>query len=329
MDALTRPGLLAAGVLLWGAVACGGGDGDAGDDGRTEVAEADEGAGAAEDDAGVEVRDLVGVEVDEGVRYGSAEVAVPAAGPAPLLMDVYRPADGEGPFPVVVLVHGGGFVSQSRTDAGIVRIARGLAAEGIVAASIDYRLLGQEPVPSGRVAPLVEALPDGRIWTAMATAVDDTLTALDHLVAHAGELGIDPDRIGVVGSSAGAITADHVGYTLDDHGIARPPVAFVGSLFGGVFVPPPEGEGTKGAEQLGPGDPPLFAVHGDADDRVPVVLDDELVERAEGSGVEHEYHRIPGGGHGYEPSGFFTHELGDGSTPYERLLAFATDHLAT
>jgi len=47
-------------------------------------------------------------------------------------------------------------------------------------------------------------------------------------------------------------------------------------------------------------------VHGDADPRVPVRLDDQLAARAEGQGVLVEYHRMPGGRHGYEASGFFT-----------------------
>jgi acetyl esterase/lipase len=281
---------------------------------------ADEPAAAPETTAADEVT------VESGVEYGTGEVGVPESGNEPLLLDLYEPAgEADGPRPVVVVIHGGGFTSQSRTDPGIVRIAHGLADHGIVAASIDYRLAGQQPVSSPRVAPLRDALPGDDVFTAMTAAADDTLTAIDYLADHADDLGIDIGRLGVVGSSAGAITADHVGYVLDDHGIDGPPIAFVGSLWGGVFVPPPAGggAGTVGADQLDAGEPALFAVHGDADERVPVALDDELVARAVEQGVPNEYHRIPGGGHGYLRSEFFTRPVEGRQTPFDRLLAFA------
>src|SRR3954470_12240098 len=114
--------------------------------------------------------------------YGSGRVGRPAGGMVPLHVDVYTPPNPPAdPLPVVVLIHGGGFTTQSRTDPGIVRIARALAADGVVAASIDYRLLPRGPEPSERVAPLVAALPKGSVFTGMAAAVDDTLTALDYL----------------------------------------------------------------------------------------------------------------------------------------------------
>ncbi len=75
------------------------------------------------------------------------------------------------------------------------------------------------------------------------------------------------------------------------------------------------------------GEAALFAVHGDADPTVPVRLSDELVARAEEVGVPCEYHRIPGGAHGYEGARFFTEPVDGDDTPYDRLLAFAGDHL--
>src|SRR5262245_12142321 len=232
-----------AGAAVVAAAACGGGAG----------AGSPRAASAGGDD---------GVQVTSGVVYGTGEVG-PARGRVDLLLDLYAPTGrSPSPRPVVVLIHGGGFTKQSRRDEGIVRIARGLAAEGVAAAAIDYRLIPRSPVPSPRVAPL--GLPLGP-----AAAVDDTLTAIAYLRTHAKNLGIDPDRMGVAGSSAGAVTADHVAYTLDDHGIAPPHLRFAGSLWGGIFAPAP----TRGADpvtQLGKGEPALFAVHGDADPVVPV-----------------------------------------------------------
>jgi acetyl esterase/lipase len=260
-----------------------------------------------------------------GEVYGVAKVA---GGKADLLLDLYRPArKAKRRRPVVIAIHGGGFAAQSRTDPGIVRTARALAARGVVVASIDYRLMPQRPVPSRRVAPLVDALPKVPLFNAMATAVDDTLTAIDYLRANARRFRIDVRRLGLVGSSAGAITADHVAYTLDDHGIRRPKVRFVGSLWGGIFVPPPAGRGSVSAVQLERGEAALFAVHGDTDRRVPAVVSDQLAARARAQRVRHEYHRIAGAGHGFGDSEFFTREVAPGQTSLDRLLRFARSAL--
>jgi acetyl esterase/lipase len=266
--------------------------------------------------------------VRDGVVYGTAEVGAPAPGQADLVMDLYEPpGPAEGARPVVVLVHGGGFTMQSRKDAGIVRIARGLAEEGVVVASIDYRLLGQQPVASARVRPLEAGLSGYPTATGMVTAVDDTLTAIDYLRAHASELGIDMDRLGLAGSSAGAITVDHVAYVLDDYGIAAPKIRFVDSLCGGIFATQPGPAGTAAVDQVDAGEPALFAEHGDADTTLPVKLDDDLVARADALQIPTEYHRIPGGQHGYQGSRFFTEKVEGDQTPFDRLLAFAADHL--
>lgn len=263
------------------------------------------------------------VTLTEDVEYGTGEVA---DGSVPLLMDVYEPALGaDAPRPVVVVIHGGGFRQQSKADPGIVQIAEALAARGVVAVSIDYRLIPQQPVPSARVAPLADALGDGELFTGMAAAVDDTLTATAFLAAHADDLGIDVGRLGLVGSSAGAITADHVAYVLDDHGVEGPEVTVVGSLWGGLFVGAPDGGET--AAQLDADEAALFAVHGDADERVPVTLSDELAARAEAVGVPVEYHRLAGGRHGYEPSGFLTEPVEGDQTAFDRLVVFVSAQL--
>ena len=256
-------------------------------------------------------------EVHRGIVYGHGKVA---AGQAPLRLDLYQPAAPAAvPRPVVVLVHGGGFAHRTRTDAGIVRVARGLAAQGIAAASIDYRLAGAAPRPSQRVAPLLRGLPRSPIRRAVVAAVDDTLTAIGFLRRNAGRFGLDPARVGLVGASAGAMTAAHVAYVLDDYGIARPPLRFVGELWGGILIGKPA--------QLAPGDAPLFAVHGTGDRAVAVSFSDALVRRANEVGVAAEYVRVPGGGHGFRASGFFTWQGADGLTPYTRLVRFARSAL--
>lgn len=102
-------------------------------------------------------------------------------------VDVVRPIDGSART-AIVLLHGGGLRAGSR--AAMHARARALAALGFVAVAPEYRLLTEAAWP----APL-----------------DDALAALEWTTAHAGDLGIDPDRVVVQGHSAGAYLALLVG----------------------------------------------------------------------------------------------------------------------
>ena len=269
-------------------------------------------------------RDPSGVSVRANLVYGHGRVAAPSARNVALLLDLYQPArPGTVRRPVVVLIHGGGFRAGTRKQPDLVRIAEGLVGRGFVVASLDYRLSPRSPVPSARVRPLLASAPAAPVYRAMVAAVDDTLAAVSWLRRNAARLRLDVGRLGLIGGSAGAITADHVAYALDDLGVRGPRVRFVGSLWGGIFIPPDQ---RAAAAQLERGEAQLFAVHGDADTTVPVTFDDALVARARARavGVRTEYHRIPGGRHGFPGTGFFTRRVTGGQTPFRRLLGFAT-----
>jgi acetyl esterase len=93
---------------------------------------------------------------------------------------VYRP-EGEGPLPLVAYVHGGGWMLGSVESFDTV--ARALAnASGAMVASIEYRLAPEHPFPAG---------------------LDDVVSAVRWLAANAAELGADPERLAIVGDSAG------------------------------------------------------------------------------------------------------------------------------
>jgi acetyl esterase/lipase len=266
------------------------------------------------------------IRVTNGIVYGHGEIAS-SSGQKDLLLDLYEPAThSNGRRPAIVLIHGGGFLIGTRAQPELVRVAKGLAERGNVVASIDYRLIGDQPLTSTRVAPLSAAVPPRvPIFNAMVAAVDDALTALDWMRTHEPELRINPNRLGIAGGSAGAITADHVAYALDDFGIAAPRLRFVGDLWGGIFIPFSDLQAA--ADQLERGEASLFAVHGSADTTVPIFLDDMLVARAKGIGVPVEYHRIEGGRHGFGGTGFFTREVAAGQTAFDRMLDFAQDAL--
>jgi acetyl esterase/lipase len=111
------------------------------------------------------------------VRYGEV------LGYRPLELDLYLP-EANGPLPVVVYVHGGGWQRGSRRDPPPLLAADfydAIAAEGFVVAAIDYRLSGEARFP----APL-----------------EDVRTAVGWVRDHGAGYGLDPGRVFLWGDSA-------------------------------------------------------------------------------------------------------------------------------
>ena len=113
------------------------------------------------------------IETRNGVSYATHDgVSLPG--------DLYLPA-GAGPFPALVGVHGGGWQAGARN--AFQFWGPYLAARGYALFAISYRLArGPEDVPQ---------------------AVNDVLAAVQFVRGSAGELKIDPERIGLFGASAG------------------------------------------------------------------------------------------------------------------------------
>ncbi len=111
----------------------------------------------------------------------ATDIVYGEAGGEPLRYDLYRPLGVSGPTPGVVFVHGGGWTGgdPSQAAGNGMRFAR----EGIATVSISYRLAPAHRFPA---------------------ALDDVRRGLRHVRAHAGEFGIDPDRLVLMGLSAGA-----------------------------------------------------------------------------------------------------------------------------
>jgi acetyl esterase/lipase len=108
-------------------------------------------------------------QLTETVRYSAGQ-----------RLDVYLPAPHAAPTGAVIFVHGGGWSSGNRT--WYRAQGRRAAAHGWVAASIDYRLAPAHPFPA---------------------ALDDVRAAVAWMRVHAPDLDVDPDRIALVGGSAG------------------------------------------------------------------------------------------------------------------------------
>ena len=110
------------------------------------------------------------------------------SGYRPLQLDLYlhRDRGRSPPRPLVLWIHGGGWrrgdSRQSGAFADFPAVLAGLAARGYVVASVDYRLSGEARFPA---------------------QIQDVKAAIAYLRAHAGPLGIDPERVIAWGGSAG------------------------------------------------------------------------------------------------------------------------------
>lgn len=117
-------------------------------------------------------------------------------------MDLFLPqGKGEGPFPLLIWVHGGGWRMGDKADLDSGDLQTGqmkklLLDHGYAIASVNYRLL-----------------PDG---TKFPEPMQDVAAAVRYLRSHAAELGVDPQRFAIGGESAGAHLAAMVGLTPKD-----------------------------------------------------------------------------------------------------------------
>ena len=101
-------------------------------------------------------------------------------------LDIALPAQGAGPFPAVVFIHGGGFYYGYKHNVHTAPAWNTIPAAGFALVSIDYRLTPEAPWPA---------------------QIYDCKEAILFLREHGSEYGLDPQRIGVWGNSAGGLLA--------------------------------------------------------------------------------------------------------------------------
>jgi carboxylesterase type B len=166
-----------------------------------------------------------------------------------LTLDMYAPpaTDTHTSRPAIVWVHGGSFSGGDKTSPELVDEATTFAKTGYVNVSINYRL-----EPGGCSA----SNPTSTCVQAIQEATQDAQTAVHWLRTNAASYGVDPTRIAIGGSSAGAIVALQVGYATAE--MPSRGVRAAMSLSGANLL-----------ETINQGDAPALLFHGTADSLVP------------------------------------------------------------
>ena len=233
------------------------------------------------------------VKVTRGVTFATH-------GGEALQLDLAAPAAG-GPYPAVVLFHGGAWRLGTRAQIGWVIEA--LAAQGYVVASASYRLAPKHQFPA---------------------QLDDVRAAVRFVRANAKTYNADPEKVAVGGFSAGAHLAMLAAFdprppAPDAPGLgARCVIDFFGptdlSLYGrspgledGYMVPflgkacktdPEVYRKASPVTFASKAVPPVLMVHGTADILVPIIHSERLLEKLTAAGATAELVTVPGTGHG-------------------------------
>jgi acetyl esterase/lipase len=274
---------------------------------------------------------------DGALHYGGLTYAV-AFGYRPLQLDLWVPA-GDGPAPLVVWVHGGGFMFGDRRILPETfrpnQVFDALLDAGLAVATIDYRHALEAPFPA---------------------QLTDAKAAVRYLRTFADEFGIATERIGAIGESAGGHIVAALGLTahrpdlegthgvlgrssavqavVDWYGVAdlttmprHPLPPEIAAKLPPELVTPPEDQLTRGLQgraladaspitHVTPDAPPFLLVHGTADRLVPFAQSEALHAALTAAGVEARLVRVDGAQH-----------IFDGHDDIDGLVQLSVDYL--
>jgi acetyl esterase/lipase len=120
-------------------------------------------------------------------------------------LDIYLPDEGDGPFPVILFIHGGGFAIGDKREIHVLTFLKGLE-RGYAVVGVNYRLSDEATFPAG---------------------LQDIKAAIRWLRANSGQYHLDGDRIAACGGSSGGNYAAMVCLTgrvteLDDLSLGNP-----------------------------------------------------------------------------------------------------------
>ena len=213
-----------------------------------------------------------------------------------LRMDVRVP-DSKGPYPAAIVIHGGGWMRGDRVW-NVEPLFTPLTQSGFASFSISYRL--------------------AKYFLEIGTAVEDVRHAIRFVRDNAEKYGVDPNRLALIGESAGAHLAAMAA-------LEEPKsVAAVVSMYGptdlealarsSTVVPDQIRKAVEGSafaslltghlrslspvQYVKPGAPPFLLMHGTADHVVPFDQSTKMKDRLVAAGADAEVVTIQGGGHG-------------------------------
>jgi len=268
---------------------------------------------------------------------------LPYAGLSPAQkLDLYWPAEGNGPFPVIVSIHGGAFMGGDKRDVQVTPMFAALQ-RGYALVGVNYRMSGEAIFPA---------------------LIHDIKAAIRWIRANAAQFLFDPNRVATWGGSAGGYLSLMAGVAsglagLDDPSLGNanqsdsvqavvswfPPTDFLKmdeQLAESGFLPPPEfsHSGANSPESLllgqqitaipdrvraanpetyiRPGLPPFFIQHGDMDDTVPYQQSLHFAEKLRAVAPQAVTHEILPGARHADPAFETPHNI-------QKVLAFL-DH---
>lgn len=224
-------------------------------------------------------------------------------------MDAYLPAEEtKRPVPAVIWIHGGGWISGSKSAKRELNICRTLAENGYAAFSIDYHLADKD------------AGPEDAPWP---RNIEDCKTALRFIREEAARFGIDPRHIAVSGGSAGGHLALCLGLTAEDAALNKGGlytdqsnavsciIDFYGPTvidekreprFAGKTAEETKENVRKGSpvELVAKDSPPILIAHGTKDELCDISHSRNLAAKMKEIGARYEYIEIPGAPHSFD-----------------------------
>jgi acetyl esterase/lipase len=211
----------------------------------------------------------------------------------PLTLDLYTPPKSKAARPLVIYIHGGGWMNGTSRNAAAYAnfpaVLADLASRGYVVASLNYRLGGEAKFPA---------------------ATQDVDAAIRWLKAHAADYGIDKTRVAIWGGSAGGqLAALAATDCTPGDGKTESDCVQAAAIWYGVFdiAALPNTPAYFGADAakasavtfLDAKDPPFLLIHGDSDTTVPVAQSREMIGKLKAAGMKAEFIELPGINHSW------------------------------
>jgi len=254
--------------------------------------------------------------------------------------DLYLPisflSDANETYPVVLEIHGGGWVEGEKDWYLATSLAKELSKAGYAVLSIDYKLMKNADPENGTKKQI--AWPEN---------LYDCKSAVRFLRKYSEQLHIKPSSIAVMGESAGGHLALLTGYTAGHEGLNRGglyteqsnSVAAVVNVYGITDVyrwgaesfidektvnPAKELYWASPLSHVSNKTPPTLTIHGDADELIPLDQGSRLHELLDEYSVENEWVIIKGGRHAFP---IIPHETNGQTDSVQTLLDFLGKHL--